>query len=491
MRASGLARKNLTASPTFCGPGRLGPPRGGVPGALEDAALASAKLPLPVLIMILTILIPVEFRIGSLAMTGLRLELLVMLLPLLFGLFSGRYGKILMVDYLFLAHFAWIVVALGVNNPDRVVQQAGSLGIEFLGGYLMGRAYIRSRETFTALGKVLIWSLVVMLPLTIYEAKTDYTVIPMLLEKLPGISSVNISRPDPRMGLNRVQTSFDHPIHFGLYASVVFSLAFVAFEGIRSRLWRVVMSMIVVGSGALALSSGALLALLLQIGLIGWSIMFQKIKWRWWLLVGLFVLAYITVDLLSNRTPIKVFMSYATFSAHTAYWRSIIFEWGIKNVWANPVFGLGLRDWVRPSYMRSGSMDNFWLVMAVRYGIPGFVLIAAGYLLGLAQIMRRDFTADLRLLRFRRAWVFTFIGLTFTLCTVHIWGSVYSFVFFMFGSGVWLITENAPDPRVPARGRAAKGRAQDETGAPADAPLAVAPPASSRYSRFAPGHQRR
>jgi hypothetical protein len=66
--------------------------------------------------------------------------------------------------------------------------------------------------------------------------------------------------------------------------------------------------------------------------------------------------------------------------------------------------------------------------------------------------MRRDFTADPVLSQIRRAWVFTLLGLTFTLCTVHVWGSVFSFVIFMFGSGVWLITaeQARPDARAPA-----------------------------------------
>jgi len=54
--------------------------------------------------------------------------------------------------------------------------------------------------------------------------------------------------------------------------------------------------------------------------------------------------------------------------------------------------------------------------------------------------MRRDFMSDIRLTLIRRSWVFTFLGLSFTLCTVHVWGSVYSFVFFMLGSGMWLIS---------------------------------------------------
>ncbi|TMV89212.1 O-antigen ligase family protein [Thioclava sp. BHET1] len=454
-------------------PLRRGPQNGAADASrapMADAALASAKLPRPVLIMLIAILVPISFHLGPLALTGLRLVLIVMIIPLLVGLFSGTYGRMLAVDWLVLAHFGWLTLALAVNNPDRVIQQAGSVGIEFLGGYLMGRAYIRSRADFAALARALIYSLVLMLPFTIYETLTGTPILAVMIAKLPGIGSVTPVFADPRMGLERVQGPFDHPIHFGLYASVAFPLAFVALSGVRSVLWRVLMSAIVVGSGALALSSGALLALFLQIGLILWSITFRKIAWRWWLLVGIFASAYIAIDLLSNRSPIKVFMSYATFSAHTAYWRSIIFDWGIQNVWDNPIFGLGLNDWVRPAWMVSDSMDNFWLVMAVRYGIPGFLLLATGYVIALAQIMRRDFSGDFRLLMYRRAWVFTFVGLSFTLSTVHVWGAVYAFVFFMFGAGLWLI-----DAR--------------EQSAEADTPETAAG-AGLRYSRFAPVHRR-
>ncbi|KFE33571.1 O-antigen ligase family protein [Thioclava atlantica] len=453
-RAGGNAASAAAAPPA----GGRAPQEAGRSGPfLPDAALAGAKLPRPVLLFLIAILVPVSFKLGPLALTGVRLVLMVMVLPLLAGLFSGRYGRMRGVDWLFLAHFGWLTLALAVNNFDRVIQQSGSVGIEFLGGYLLGRAYIRTREDFAALSHALVLSLLLLLPFTLYETKTGIALIPTLIGKLPGLGSITLVVTDPRLGLERVQSSFDHPIHFGLYASVAFSLAFLAFKGIRSRQWRVLMAATVGASGMLALSSGAILAVLLQIGLIGWFLMFRRIVWRWWLLVGLVVLAYVAIDLLSNRSPIKVFMSYATFSAHTAYWRMLIFEWGMVNVWANPVFGLGLNDWVRPAWMHSPSVDNYWLLMAMRYGIPGFALVAGGYALGLAQIMRRNFTHDLRLRVFRRAWVFTFVGLSFTLCTVHVWGSVYAFVFFMFGAGMWLLDakeEAAPTANSePARDR--------------------------------------
>jgi hypothetical protein len=207
--------------------------------------------------------------------------------------------------------------------------------------------------------------------------------------------------------------------------------------------------------------------------------------------VGLFALAYVVVDLMSNRTPLKVFMTYATFSAHNAYWRSIIFEWGMKNVWANPLFGIGLNDWVRPHYMNSGSMDNFWLVMAVRYGIPGFLLLTIGYVISTAKVMRRNFDTDMRLTLFRRAWVFSVLGLSFTLCTVHVWTNLYSFVFFFFGAGIWLITaEPAAGPPPAGPGRRTGGRLLRRPDAVPDASPSLPPsgpgntPDGPRYSRF-------
>ena len=171
-------------------------------------------------------------------------------------------------------------------------------------------------------------------------------------------------------------------------------------------------------------------------------------------------------------------MSYATFSAHNAYYRELIFEWGMVNVWAHPIFGIGLNDWVRPSFMHHSSMDNFWLVMAVRYGIPGFLLLAIGYLIVIFRVMRRDFAGQERMILLRRAWVFTFLGLTFTLCTVHIWTNIYSFVFFMFGAGVWFIFYTPP----PADADDPDGTAGDP-----DRTSSLQRPAALRmtpYSRF-------
>ena len=405
-----------------------------------DPIAVSGKLPLVVWLYLLAVVIPVGVSLGPLVLTGVRIVLIVMILPLMAQLFMGRFGKLFATDFLFIGHVLWTAVALVMNNPSQVIQQTGSVGMEFLGGYVLGRAYIRTREDFTALSKMLILFVLAMVPLALLEAVTGQVLIIDLLKKVPGMRTIAYSIQERRFGLDRVQMGFSHPIHFGLFCSITFSLCFVAMEGTFGTLRRWITGAIIAATGFLALSSGAILAIALQFGLILWALMFAKVAKRWWILVGLFVLGYVVIDLLSNRKPIDVFMSYATFSAETAYWRALIFEFGMKNVWANPVFGIGLNDWVRPWYMHTSSVDNFWLLQAMRYGIPGFVTVTLGYVLIVVHVMRRDLTADPVLAVFRRAWVFTFLGLSFTLCTVHVWTSMYSFVFFMLGAGVWLIT---------------------------------------------------
>jgi len=257
----------------------------------------------------------------------------------------------------------------------------------------------------------------------------------------------------PRMSLFRAQVVFAHPIHYGLVCSSVLALVFIGLRITISISWRYFLTILVCTGVFLSLSSGALLAALLQIALISWAFIFRNNPARWKILIGIFVFIYVAIDLGSNRTPIKVMMSYATFSAHNAFYRAVIFEWGMINVWNNPIFGLGLRSWIRPHYMVSGSMDNFWLVMAVRYGIPGFLLIAAGYADALFRVGRRKLVERTTLSNMRLAWMISFLGLSFTLVTVHIWTAVYSYVFFLLGAGLWMASyeeQGGGDEGVPS-----------------------------------------
>jgi hypothetical protein len=128
-------------------------------------------------------------------------------------------------------------------------------------------------------------------------------------------------------------------------------------------------------------SGGPYVVLMMQGFVAAWERVLGKVQGRWAALFTLFGLTYVGIDLFSTKTPFHVFVNYFTFSKQSAYNRILIFEYGTAEVARHPVFGIGLGDWERPVWM-SDSMDNFWLVTAVRYGVPAFLLLL-GLLLGI------------------------------------------------------------------------------------------------------------
>lgn len=448
-----------------------------IPSAVAAPASAnnSGKLALPVVLYLVAVMLPIGFNLGPIYLNLVRLVLLMAVVPLTLRLFAGSYGRLLVPDFCFFLFIAWMTITTTINDPDRVLENVGSTSIEFIGGYVLGRAYIRTAADFIRLSRALVMMIILTTPIALYELYTNVPPLLTLLQRLPGIRTEWIVQSDDemRMGLYRVQAMFPHPIHYGMFCSSGFALCFIGLKGVYSNTRRYLALAVITFCTFTSLSSGALLPIFMQTGLIAWALLFRKTEKRWLILALLCALGYVALLFLSNRPPIIVVMSYATFSAWNAYWRALIFEYGIQNVWANPWFGIGLTaDWVRPVWMGPSSVDNFWLVVAMRYGLPGIALLGLGYLQPLWSIGFRRFDPAKAIWPLRRAWLMVFMGLTFSLSSVHVWSTLYSFVFFLFGAGMWFLTSPTETP-----------------GAGPDVPPDVAPDTGptkpmSRYSRF-------
>ena len=100
--------------------------------------------------------------------------LLVMIIPLLVNWLMGKYDGFLATDIFFVLHILWMGLALAVNNPDKVVSQMGSMGVEFLGGYFLARAYVRSAGVFVKVVRLLVLVVCATLPFAVYEALTGH-----------------------------------------------------------------------------------------------------------------------------------------------------------------------------------------------------------------------------------------------------------------------------------------------------------------------------
>ncbi len=403
-----------------------------------------------------SLILPVIVNLGPLRLSPNRIILVLTVVPLIIMWLMGAAGRIRAADILVILSSLWMAITLVVYGGTPLIETAGITGVEMLGPYLMARCFIRTEKQYQALIRHLYWIAVVLTPIAALEAATGIRALHVLFE--PVFSTFPYGS-NMRWSLLRAHAGFEHPILFGCFTAFLFSPIYFSLRLRMSPVKAFMVALPVPVATFFALSMGAYLGLLIQFMLIGWAFVMRKLTARWYILSGLILFAYIFVDVLSNRNPFQVFITYLTFDAHTAYWRVLIFTYGVQNVWANPIFGIGLGDWVRPYFMYSSSVDNFWLLMAMRHGIPGFVLITGAYIAVMTTLMRTK-PALPSVQIHRRALVFSLIGLGVAIITVHLWNATFVFLMFALGAGAWMSDTPQEEQGTNARPSAAlsKGR---------------------------------
>lgn len=381
-----------------------------------------------------SLILPVIVNLGPLRLSPNRIILVLTVVPLIIMWLMGAAGRIRVADILVILSSLWMAITLVVYGGTPLIETAGITGVEMLGPYLMARCLIRTEKQYQKLIRHLYWIAVVLAPLAAIEATTGIRALHMLFD--PFFPTFPYGS-NMRWSMIRAHTGFEHPILFGCFTAFLFSPIYFSLRLRMSPVKAFIMALPAPVATFFALSMGAYLGLIVQFMLIGWAFVMGKLTARWYILSGLILFAYIFVDVLSNRNPFQVFISYLVFDAHTAYWRVLIFTFGIQNVWANPIFGIGLGEWFRPYFMYSSSVDNFWLLMAMRHGIPGFILITGAYVAVMTTLMRTK-PARPSVQTHRRALVFSLIGLGVAIITVHLWNATFVFLMFALGAGAWM-----------------------------------------------------
>jgi len=395
-----------------------------------------------VILFLLCLALPFSVYLGSARLSPARAMMLLAVVPLLVMLVSSRLGRISGVDRAVLLYAAWVGLSLLAVHGAARVQYAGISVVEILGPYLLARAAIRTAGDMRAFACALLWLLAALLPAAIVEALTDR---PPIIDFLAALPVHDVIHKDPRLGLYRVQAVFEHPILYGVVASSAFSLAVLVAAPTAGAARRGLLGLVPALSTFLSLSMGAFLELMLQLALLVWNRLFRALRARWRLLAALALGGYLTLDMLSNRTPFHLVVDYLTFNSGNAYNRILIWQNGVDDVLRNPVFGIGLNEWTRPAWM-SGSMDNFWLVQAVRHGLPGAVFIMLAVALTFWRLGRVRGLAPLAAVC-RTAHLITLAGLCLALCTVHVWNNSFLLFMFMLGAGHWIGATGAPTCR--------------------------------------------
>ncbi|MEM9342234.1 MAG: hypothetical protein AAGA87_04255 [Pseudomonadota bacterium] len=405
--------------------------------AIGSATSAEKKLPIFVKIFVISLIIPLIFSLGSITLSTYRIALLAMFVPSFIMWISGKAGPLRWADGLICLMVTWMIIStIYHKGMGEAIEPVGILTLEHLGTYLLGRVFIRDARSFRQMAILLFCVGVFLFPFALYEGLTGHNLYRSIWANLGRVPfDVNM---EARLGLDRFQGPFDHPILSGVFLTPALALGCFVVGYRKGFVTRTSLTGIAFLTGFLSVSSGPISALTVQIGMVLWEAIFRPIKARWWIFLGLAAVAYVAIDLLSNRTPIVVAISYLALNTHTAMNRVYIWEWGWVNIFSNPLFGTGLGgEWQRYSFM-TDSFDMFWLLYAMSYGLIAGIGHLGAALLIVWQLIRKKI-ADERIREYRMGWLIGFVGFFMAGWMVHYWEAPLALCFFFLGSAIWFL----------------------------------------------------
>lgn len=410
------------------------------PPALRANSSSQARLPWIAIIFLATLTVPWIIDFGPLRTSFSRIVLLFTILPCLFVLIGGRAGKLKALDLVVFLLCLWTLVSfLSIYEPGVAIQSAGMIFIETAGAYLLGRICVKNSRQFSQFAAILYFTALFYLPFAFYEAFSGKNIL------LATFSQILPTHFDyfmaPRWGLRRVQSVFEHPILFGAFFCMAFSLVDTLRRQGEASWHRWSRNVVVGGATFLSMSSGPVSALVVQIVLMLWDRVFRSLAQRWWLLVLPILGLYVTVTLFSNQSFFEFYVHYFAFSQDTGWDRIRIWHYGWASVGHHPLFGIGYEEYERPDWMEP-SIDMFWLINFVRFGIPAGVLTLMMFGLALVGAVRAQPTTEDEM-RQRRGFAFCLVAIFVVGWTVHLWGAVYLLFMFLLGAGAWFGSDNA------------------------------------------------
>lgn len=399
--------------------------------------------PWPVALLVASFLCPTEL---SVYVADLRLPphriALIGLMPLALARLATRADvRLRAFDGLVLLHAVWNAIIFAAHGGEEGgFAFGGSLALESFGAYAVARAWIRDLPTFLATLRTLFLAIMAAALLALPETLLGRHFSHDILQMLTGYEHPRAI--ETRLGLTRAYATFDHPIHLGTFAASLLAIVWFAERG-RARTGRLAL---IAAATFAALSSAPILCLALQAALTAWERATRGMARRITVSVAALGGLYLAASIVGTRSPIAFIATGMTLDPWTGYYRLVIWEYGTEAVWASPWIGIGLGDWARPWWMASSSVDAFWLLMAMRGGIPPLALLLASVLLiGRAAGTRGARAPSAQVRRVAKGWLISLLALILLGCTVHYWNVLHSYFFFFLGLGGWIA-----DPR-PSR----------------------------------------
>lgn len=373
------------------------------PAAAAPAWSAPRQHMVPIVlatILFYLLLLPEQLspRMGGVFLPAYRLFMMPVVLYVLASVIQRRL-RFAWPDLLIVLSTAWILLASYETSGSTTTAfiQFGAHFFDIAMAYFIARLAIQTPRDLRIFLVLIAPGVALLSFFVVQESITHVRLIQPLAAEITGVP--NRLRDDVRLGLLRGAASFPHPILAGIFLASFLPLYLLS--GIR-RWPRLVGIMASIG-GFFTMSSAALLGLLIGAILSGYDWLAERIEnlnWRIFLFAS--SILYLSVESTSNSGFYGLLIRYASLNTASASNRILIVRFGTENIRRNPWFGIGYDDWDRPIWMHTDSFDHFWLILALRFGLPLLVMFALATIIGCVMVAlksRHVAPIDGRLLR--------------------------------------------------------------------------------------------
>lgn len=382
------------------------------------------RLPFVLTLIAFGLFIPEElsFYLFGLRLTVIRLIFLllapVLLVEGLKKLSAGLY-RFVPSDLFVIAAGFWLIYApTNIDGFLAALNHAGPTVLEFCVGYFVTRIMLCGSDAALSFANVLCRTIAVVALIGVLDPMTDHRFVHDLAAQLTApMHSIESWEDAHRLGLLRATGPVEHPILFGFVCAIGMLIAISI--PVRGRLFVI----LACGLGTMiSLSSAPVQVMIMGLGLLAYDSLLSRNSYRWTILLVAGTFGLFAAFTISNNL-IGFLISHLIFSPESGYYRVWTWESVHLYVSQSPWFGLGFGK--LPEEI-DHSIDSLWLVLSIRSGYPGAVLVALS-LLGARPIFTGGRKSELTSAESRLSSALAIV--LFLTCymafTVHMWGSTW------------------------------------------------------------------
>lgn len=402
--------------------------------AMTRLILAKADW-VPVLLFASILMSPeARLDLAGFALFPYRLALAVSL-PFLIIKASREPVRVGFADLVMIFSAVWMFLATAAHYTiDISLKTGGAATFDALAAYLVGRLYFRNsidlRRFLYRITPLVIGAAFVLFVESISHRYLFRPFVGMVTGHSP--AAILNRMYEIRNGFLRATGPFQHPIAAGLFFATLLPLFLAADLPVR----RWIGALACVG-GVFSWSSAGIASLAAGLAL-GFYDQFQRKHRIGWMPVVLSVLTIcIMIQSFVQGGLIRFIIRYASLNPATGYYRLAIFQYGWADVERHPWIGIGyFGSYLRPAWMGTESVDNFWLLQALRYGIPGMVLFLVGawaVIIKLGMMRQRLESGSLTGRRMATGLVITLVILLLSIISVAPWAADMAWLMVLLG----------------------------------------------------------